>query len=140
MEDAVDLLILGSGSTAFAAALTAQELKKTALMREERPVGGTCGQPRVSALQEPHRRGEARIRRAASSIRRPDAMHGGLHFAALIAAVMIPRPRQSARPRVPRASRATSRALDLRKDALAKRFAAQIAREQRLRRNAGGIG
>lgn len=42
MEDAVDLLILGSGSTAFAAALTAQELKKTALMTEERPVGGTC--------------------------------------------------------------------------------------------------
>jgi pyruvate/2-oxoglutarate dehydrogenase complex dihydrolipoamide dehydrogenase (E3) component len=35
-------LILGSGSTAFAAALTAQELKKTALMTEERPVGGTC--------------------------------------------------------------------------------------------------
>lgn len=42
MEDAVDLLILGSGSTAFAAALTVQELKKTALMTEERPVGGTC--------------------------------------------------------------------------------------------------
>ena len=42
MEDAVDLLILGSGSTAFAAALTAQELKNTAVMTEERPVGGTC--------------------------------------------------------------------------------------------------
>jgi mercuric reductase len=42
MEDAVDLLILGSGSTAFAAALTAQELEKTAMMTEERPVGGTC--------------------------------------------------------------------------------------------------
>ena len=42
MEDAVDLLILGSGSTAFAAALTAQELNKTAAMTEERPVGGTC--------------------------------------------------------------------------------------------------
>lgn len=42
MEEDVDLLILGSGSTAFAAALTAQELKKTAVMTEERPVGGTC--------------------------------------------------------------------------------------------------
>ncbi len=42
MEDAVDLLILGSGSAAFAAALTAQELNKTAVMTEERPVGGTC--------------------------------------------------------------------------------------------------
>jgi mercuric reductase len=42
MEDAVDLLILGSGSTAFAAALTARELEKTAVMTEERPVGGTC--------------------------------------------------------------------------------------------------
>ncbi|MBX9584978.1 MAG: FAD-dependent oxidoreductase [Gemmataceae bacterium] len=37
-----DLLILGSGSTAFAAALTAQELGKTAVMTEERVVGGTC--------------------------------------------------------------------------------------------------
>ena len=38
----VDLLILGSGSTAFAAALRARELGKTALMTEERTVGGTC--------------------------------------------------------------------------------------------------
>ncbi len=37
-----DLVILGSGSTAFAAALQAQELGKTALMMEERTVGGTC--------------------------------------------------------------------------------------------------
>ncbi|MCA1580337.1 MAG: mercury(II) reductase [Acidobacteria bacterium] len=37
-----DLLILGSGSTAFAAALRAQELGKTAVMTEERTVGGTC--------------------------------------------------------------------------------------------------
>src|SRR6266478_7827971 len=37
-----DLLILGSGSTAFAAALTAQEVGKTAVMTEERPIGGTC--------------------------------------------------------------------------------------------------
>jgi len=37
-----DLLILGSGSTAFAAALRAQELGKTAVMTEERMIGGTC--------------------------------------------------------------------------------------------------
>ena len=42
MADDFDLLILGAGSTAFSAALTAQELKKTAVMTEERPVGGTC--------------------------------------------------------------------------------------------------
>src|SRR5881397_342554 len=37
-----DLPILGAGSTAFAAALTAQELSKTAAMTEERTIGGTC--------------------------------------------------------------------------------------------------
>jgi mercuric reductase len=37
-----DLVILGSGSTAFAAALRAQELGKTAVMTEERQAGGTC--------------------------------------------------------------------------------------------------
>src|SRR5438876_3932829 len=37
-----DLVILGSGSTAFAAALRAQELSKTAVMTEERTLGGTC--------------------------------------------------------------------------------------------------
>ena len=37
-----DLVILGSGSTAFAAALTAQELGKTAVMAESRMIGGTC--------------------------------------------------------------------------------------------------
>jgi mercuric reductase len=37
-----DLLILGSGSTAFAAALRAQELGKTSVMIEERMLGGTC--------------------------------------------------------------------------------------------------
>lgn len=38
----VDLLILGSGSTAFAAALRAQELGRISLMTEERTIGGTC--------------------------------------------------------------------------------------------------
>lgn len=42
MADDFDLLILGAGSTAFAAALTTQELNKTAVMIEERPIGGTC--------------------------------------------------------------------------------------------------
>src|SRR5438132_11265723 len=37
-----DLVILGSGSTAFAAAIRAQELGKTVLMTEERTTGGTC--------------------------------------------------------------------------------------------------
>lgn len=37
-----DLVILGSGSTAFAAAIRAQELGKTSVMTEERAIGGTC--------------------------------------------------------------------------------------------------
>jgi mercuric reductase len=37
-----DLLILGSGSTAFAAAIHAQDLGKTAVMTESRSLGGTC--------------------------------------------------------------------------------------------------
>ena len=37
-----DLVILGSGSTAFAASITANELGKSAVMTESRTVGGTC--------------------------------------------------------------------------------------------------
>src|SRR5215207_11232738 len=37
-----DLVILGSGSTAFAAALTAQEMGKVSVITEERTIGGTC--------------------------------------------------------------------------------------------------
>jgi len=37
-----DLVILGSGSTAFAAANRAEELGKTAVMTEVRTLGGTC--------------------------------------------------------------------------------------------------
>jgi mercuric reductase len=37
-----DLVILGSGSTAFAAALNASEMGKTVVMTENRQVGGTC--------------------------------------------------------------------------------------------------
>lgn len=42
MSSAYDLVILGSGSTAFAAALRAVELGKTAAMTEARTLGGTC--------------------------------------------------------------------------------------------------
>lgn len=42
MTDTYDLVILGSGSTAFSAALAAQELGKTAVMTENRTIGGTC--------------------------------------------------------------------------------------------------
>ena len=42
MKDTFDLVILGSGSTAFAAALRAAELGKRAAMTEERSLGGTC--------------------------------------------------------------------------------------------------
>jgi mercuric reductase len=41
-QEHYDLVILGSGSTAFAAALHAAELGKTAVMTEFRTVGGTC--------------------------------------------------------------------------------------------------
>jgi len=42
MATKFDLLILGSGSTAFAAAIRAAELGKTAAMTEMRTLGGTC--------------------------------------------------------------------------------------------------
>ncbi|HEX9058030.1 MAG TPA: mercury(II) reductase [Ktedonobacterales bacterium] len=41
-EGHFDLLILGSGSTAFAAATRARDLGKTAVMTEARTLGGTC--------------------------------------------------------------------------------------------------
>jgi len=40
--ESYDLVILGSGSTAFAAAIRAAELGKTAVMTENRTLGGTC--------------------------------------------------------------------------------------------------
>jgi len=42
IQERYDLVILGSGSTAFAAALHAAELGKSAVMTEFRTVGGTC--------------------------------------------------------------------------------------------------
>lgn len=41
-EETYDLVILGSGSTAFAAAIRAAELGRTAVMTESRTLGGTC--------------------------------------------------------------------------------------------------
>jgi len=41
-EEMYDLVILGSGSTAFAAAIRAQELGKRTVMTEVRTLGGTC--------------------------------------------------------------------------------------------------
>src|SRR5260221_12179209 len=43
MQERYDLVILGSGSTAFAAALHAAELGKSDVMGEFRTAGGTCG-------------------------------------------------------------------------------------------------
>jgi mercuric reductase len=40
MESQFDLVILGSGSTAFASAIRAAELDKTAAMAEMRTLGG----------------------------------------------------------------------------------------------------
>lgn len=40
-EQRFDLVILGSGSTAFAASLKAAELGRTAAMTESRTLGGT---------------------------------------------------------------------------------------------------
>jgi len=40
--ETADLVILGSGSTAFAAAIRAAELGKTVVMTESRTLGGTC--------------------------------------------------------------------------------------------------
>ena len=42
MNEQFDLVVLGSGSTAFAAALKAAELGKTAVMTESRTLAGTC--------------------------------------------------------------------------------------------------
>src|SRR6516164_2246842 len=41
-QECFDLVIVGSGSTAFAAALHAAELGKTVAMTEYRTIGGTC--------------------------------------------------------------------------------------------------
>jgi mercuric reductase len=85
VADNFDLLILGSGSTAFAAALTAQELGKTAMMTEERPVGGTC--VNRGCLPSKNLIEAAKILHEARNPRYPGLTAGaiGLDFAALVA-------------------------------------------------------
>lgn len=85
MADHFDLLILGSGSTAFAAALTAQESGKTAIMTEERPVGGTC--VNRGCLPSKNLIEAAKILHEARNPRYPGltACAIGLDFAALVA-------------------------------------------------------
>lgn len=84
MADKYDLLILGSGSTAFAAALTARELGKTAVLTEERPIGGTC--VNRGCLPSKNLIEAARILHEARNPRYPGLTPApmGLDFAALI--------------------------------------------------------
>jgi len=84
MSDRFDLVILGSGSTAFAAALTAQELQKTAVMTEERPIGGTC--VNRGCLPSKNLIGAAKIIHDARNPRYPglNACAMDLDFAALV--------------------------------------------------------
>src|SRR5437867_9112102 len=84
MPDRFDLVILGSGSTAFAAALTAQELQKTAVMTEERPIGGTC--VNRGCLPSKNLIGAAKIIHDARSSRYPGltACEMDLDFAAVV--------------------------------------------------------
>src|SRR6266446_6023734 len=85
MANNFDLLILGSGSTAFAAALTAQELSKTAAMTEVRPIGGTC--VNRGCLPSKNLIEAAKILHEASNPRYPGLTPCaiGLNFAALVA-------------------------------------------------------
>jgi mercuric reductase len=85
VEEDFDLLILGAGSTAFAAALTARELGKTAVMVEERPIGGAC--VNRGCLPSKNLIEAARILHEARNPRFPALAARGvdLDFAALIA-------------------------------------------------------
>lgn len=80
-----DLVILGSGSTAFAAALRAQELGKTSVMIEERTIGGTC--VNRGCLPSKNLIGAARLVHDAKNPRYPGLTPSalGLDFKALIA-------------------------------------------------------
>src|SRR6266567_666930 len=84
-QDHYDLLILGSGSTAFAAAIHAQELGKTAVMTEGRTLGGTC--VNRGCLPSKNLIEAARLVYAAAHPRYPGLTPGrlGVDFPALIA-------------------------------------------------------
>jgi mercuric reductase len=85
-RDHADLLILGSGSTAFAAATRASELGKTAIMTEERTLGGTC--VNRGCLPSKHLIEAARLVFDAAHPRYPGLApaHIAVDFATLIAA------------------------------------------------------
>jgi mercuric reductase len=79
-----DLVILGSGSTAFAAASRAQELGKTSVMTEEGMGWPHMRQPRLSAFQESDRGGKDHSRCATSELSWTDPAELGLDFRKLI--------------------------------------------------------
>lgn len=82
--DAYDLIILGAGSTAFAAALRAAELGKRVLLTEERIIGGTCANR--GCLPSKHLIEAARLLHDARHPRYPGigACQPDVSFAALI--------------------------------------------------------
>src|SRR6266404_5009709 len=85
MDSQFDLVILGSGSTAFAAALTAEEMGKSAVMGDERPIGGTC--VNRGCLPSKNLIAAAKILHEARNPRYPGLMpcEIGLDFPALVA-------------------------------------------------------
>src|SRR5215469_8995806 len=84
-QERCDLVILGSGSTAFAAAIHTQELGKTAVMIESRGLGGTC--VNRGCLPSKNLIEAARLVYDAAHPRYPGLMPGrlGVDFPALIA-------------------------------------------------------
>jgi mercuric reductase len=85
MPEPFDLVILGSGSTAFAAALRAQQLGKSVVMTEERTIGGTC--VNRGCLPSKNLIEAARLLHDARNPRYPGLQPAeiGLHFQELIA-------------------------------------------------------
>jgi mercuric reductase len=84
-QERYDLVILGSGSTAFASAIHAQELGKTAVMIESRSLGGTC--VNRGCLPSKNLIEAARLVHDAAHPRYPGLTAGrlGVNFPALIA-------------------------------------------------------
>lgn len=76
--ESYDLVILGSGSTAFAAAIRAAELGKTAVMTENRTLGGTC--VNRGCLPSKNLIEAARIYREATQPRYPGLRSGGMEI------------------------------------------------------------
>src|ERR1700736_4263042 len=85
IQERYDLVILGSGSTAFAAAIHAQELGKTVGVTESRSLGGTC--VNRGCLPSKNLIEAARLVHDAAYPRYPGltAAHLGVNFPALIA-------------------------------------------------------